>query len=143
MPLFEGRKAVQSPYFCFLDDDDEYLAGAIDRRVEVMIDGRLDVVASNGYRHSNGTDVPAFERLGEVQQDPLKALMTENWLASCGGLFRTESVGPEFFEDMHYPMEWTWLAFRLAVAQMRIGVIDEPTYRIFDSPVSASKSSPS
>ena len=51
LAILAGRRAVQTPYFCFLDDDDEYLPHAIDLRLAPMRSNeKLDFVVSNGYR---------------------------------------------------------------------------------------------
>jgi glycosyltransferase involved in cell wall biosynthesis len=137
-----GRQHVTAPCFCFLDDDDEYLPGAIDIRCEVLErDPAVDLVVTNGWRCSGAREAPVFQRLESVERDPLSALFDENWLASCGALFRTDRVGVEFFENYHPYLEWTWLAFRLASAGRRVAAVDVPTFRIHDTPGSASKSS--
>lgn len=136
-----GRRAVATPYFCFLDDDDEYLPGAIDQRLHAMeASPQADLVVTNGWRDNDGHRTRAMDRLAEVESDPLAALLRENWLASCGGLYRTASIGVEWFEDPPAYIEWTWLAFRLASQGFQIRVLDVPTYVIHDTPGSASKS---
>jgi hypothetical protein len=137
-----GRTLVETDFFCFLDDDDEYLAGAIDRRITALEqEPTAALIATNGYRHINGIDTIAFQQLQTVPDDPLFALFRENWLASCGCLFRTHEVGIEFFERPHEYLEWTWLAFRIARSGKRIVVLDQPGFRIFDTPSSVSKTS--
>lgn len=141
LALLAGRRIVETPYFCFLDDDDEYLPGAIDQRLQAMeATPPADLVVSNGWRCSDGGQEIAFDRLPEIQEDPLAALFRYNWLASCGGLYRTGSIGVEYFEEPHPYMEWTWLAFRLANAGLRIRVLNQPGFAIHDTPGSASKS---
>lgn len=137
-----GRQQVTTSHFCFLDDDDEYLPGAIDTRLAVLErDPTVDIVVTNGWRSSGVREDAVFQRLASVAKDPLSALFDENWLASCGALFRTDRVGAEFFENFHPYLEWTWLAFRLASAGRQVAVADVPTFRIHDTPGSASKSS--
>lgn len=136
-----GRQHVRTPYFCFLDDDDEYLAGAIDARLGAMsASPPPDIVVTNGWRHRDSQDETAFHELDGVERDPLLALFRENWLASCGALFGTERVGTEYFEDFHPFLEWTWLAYRLVSDGRSVRVLDQPTFRIHDTPGSASKS---
>ena len=141
MALLTGRREVNSAFFCFLDDDDEYLPGAIDARLTAAErEPAADVVVTNGWRQALGKRAPAFFHFGEVEGDPLSALFRENWLASCGGLYRTDSVGVELFEHLPPYVEWTWLAFRLARSGLKIRVHDAPTFVIHDTPGSASKS---
>ncbi len=136
-----GRRHVATPYFCFLDDDDEYLPGAIDTRLAALARApSVDVVATNGWRCVAGQDALAFNRLWMVAADPLAALFDENWLASCGAMFRSDRVDATFFEDFHPFLEWTWLAFRITTAGRSVATVDEPTFRIHDTPGSASKS---
>ena len=51
-------------------------------------------------------------------------------------------VNPDrpYFECPHPYIEWTWLAFSLVMANKVVGILDEPTFRIYDTPGSASKS---
>jgi glycosyltransferase involved in cell wall biosynthesis len=136
-----GREAVRTEFFSFLDDDDEYLPGAIDTRAE-MLDGRPEVAlaVTNGYRCIGGVDTLAARHVSQVEQDPMAALFQGNWLASCGGLFRSSIVGSEYFADVVPYLEWTWIAFSLCNASCNISALDVPTYRIHDTPGSASKS---
>lgn len=136
-----GRRQVTGSHFCFLDDDDEYLPRAIDLRLAALLqDPTADIVVTNGWRNDGAREDPVLRKLGAVSVDPLGALFEENWLASCGALFRADRVGSEFFEGFHPYLEWTWLAFRLASAGRRVAVLDVPTFRIHDTPGSASKS---
>lgn len=139
--LQAGRLAVRTPFFGFLDDDDEYLPGAVDARLQALAaEPAAALVASNGFRRRGGLDRPAMARLTEVAADPLAALFRENWLASCGGLFRAELAPPELFEDISRHFEWTWLAFRLAAAGRHVVTLDVPTFRIHETAGSESRS---
>jgi glycosyltransferase involved in cell wall biosynthesis len=139
--LLAGRREVSTPFFSFLDDDDEYLPGAIDARLAILeASPEISVVVTNGFRHVQGQDQLAMQNLPNIPQDPLYALFQENWLASCGGLFRTRNVPVDTFLDIHHLREWTWIAFRLASEEFKIASLDIPTFRIHDTPASASKS---
>ena len=138
--ILAGRLAVTTPFFSFLDDDDEYLPGAVDARIEVFErEPDVDVVAANGYRRRDGNDVRALKNLANVPRDPLRALFDENWLASCGASFRSSTVPAEAFERLPRHIHWTFLAFTLAVAGKRVAVVDAPAFVIHDTPGSASK----
>jgi hypothetical protein len=139
--LLAGRRSVASDYFCFLDDDDEYLPDAIDRRIAVLEDlPGCAMVTTNGYRCRDGVDTTVLSNLASVPEDPISALFRENWLPSCAGLFRTAAVSAELFEEPHAYLEWTWLAFRIASRGLDVAVLDAPTFRIHDSASSLSKS---
>ena len=139
-----GRRCVQTDFFCFLDDDDEYLPGAIDVRLAAL-DRRppCDLVITNGFRRTNdGREVLVFDKLHEAQVDPLGTLAFQNWMSSCGGLFRTSSIPASFFENHLNYIEWTWFAFKLALANKSLHVIEEPTFRIHETVGSLSRSEP-
>lgn len=139
--ILAGRKTVRTDYFGFLDDDDEYLAGAVDQRLAVLTEHNdAALVASNGLRASGGEESLALSQLQGADDDCLRSLFRENWLASCGGLYRTDQVPSELFEDIPKYLEWTWLAFRIASSGVRIKILDVPTFRINDTPDSESKS---
>lgn len=136
-----GRQAVQTPFFTFLDDDDELLPGGLERRLAVLTSRPdIDLVITNGWRRQGGRQEVMLNQLASVSADPLLALFRENWLPSCGATFRTSSIGPEYFADMHGYAEWTWLAFRLSLDKKRVEVIDDITFAINDTPGSLSKS---
>jgi glycosyltransferase involved in cell wall biosynthesis len=138
--LHLGRSLVTTAYFGFLDDDDELLPSSISRRTEVLSANPLiDFVVTNGVRCHDGVDSAQVVRPNLVTKDPLGALVSENWMASCGGLFRSASIDISLFVDVPMFYEWTYLAFRLA-ASRKMQFIDELTYRIYDSQNSLSKS---
>lgn len=139
--ILVGRNQVKTPFFGFLDDDDEYLPGAVDIRLDAMRkDPEASIVVTNGFRRRDGVDHIAMNNLADVEEDPLSALFNENWLASCGGLYRTSLLPSTLFEDIARYLEWTWLAFRMTSLNKRVVVLDLPTFRIHDSEVSESKS---
>lgn len=133
---------VETEFFGFLDDDDELLPNALMQRLSVLLSHpEAGLVVSNGYIRKSGEDIVCFRHMNKIRTDPLGALMLENWLPSCGGLYRTSSVGPLYFQDYHPYAEWSWLAFRLVLDNQKICVLDAPTFRInADTPSSLSKS---
>ncbi len=136
-----GRRDVKTEFYSFLDDDDEYLPAALDVRLSIMRkDKTVDLVVTNGYQCGSGADRLLYTRLANVSDNPLKELFQENWLHNCNHLFRSSSVPISYYEDPHPYMEWTWLAFRLAIAKKTIGVTNVPTFRYHDTPGSLSKS---
>lgn len=139
--LARGRELVETEYFSFLDDDDVYLPGATDKKLEILSKNVCtDLVVCNGFRSSTGNNVAFYPRMTDILDDPLAALFHQNWLASCNAVFRSISVPVSFFEHPHPYAEWTWLAFRLAMANKRLKVVDEPGFRVNDTPGSLSKS---
>ncbi len=126
-----GRRCATGEFFCFLDDDDEFLPGSIDLRLQPMLeDESVDVVVANGFRHTTNGDVVNLRSLPKPDEDSLLALFHENWLASCGGMFRMTSIEASAFAVMPRYLEWTWLAFSLCLANKKVFFVDQPTYRI-------------
>jgi len=124
----EGRRMVQTQYFGLLDDDDEYLPGAVPLRLAALTnDPSLDGVITNGYSHDNGQDRVQFTGFSACQGDPLGSLMDNNWLHSAGALFHTARVSTEYF-CVPRSMELTYMALMLALTR-RLQFLDVPTYR--------------
>ena len=135
-----GVKNVSTKYFGFLDDDDEYTPNALKLRAEPLNnDKSLDVVVSNGYRSTSSVETMCSVDLEAITRDPLKALLSKNWLASCGALFRTQSFKISWLDPAARYLEWTYMAFRLAT-EANIHFISEPTFVIHDTSGSLSKS---
>jgi len=132
-----GRSIARGEFFSFLDDDDEYLPGGLAARASAL-DPTIDIVVTNGF--SGGAERLHLTRMANIERNPLAAMLEENWMASCGALFRRSTCLDEFFADLPKYMEWTLLAFRLLAAGKRVKVVDTPTYRINDTAQSASKS---
>lgn len=139
--LLSGRECVTAPFFATLDDDDEYLDGAIDLRLAAITKCKeAALVITNGYRRANGVDEIIYPDLAPVTADPLTALFSASWLNSANALYRSSAVQVKDFCDHNAYAEWTWLAYKLALRGNRIGVVDQPSFRIHDTPGSLSKS---
>ncbi len=137
-----GRLQVDEPFFCFLDDDDLYEPHTLKLRVaafEAGPQGSPDVVVTNGWRDSGDGSSRCYADLQVFARDPLRSLPEQNWLASCGGTFRSATVGPEHFDGVTRYLEWTMTAFRCA-SHLNIQFVDIASYRIRESEESLSKS---
>lgn len=135
-----GRELVRTPCFCFLDDDDELLPGSIATRLaRLQAADAPDVVVGAGVRAEPQGDRPYAERLPRDGEDAALELLRENWFASAAPLFRSATVGLEFFDGQTRHFEWTLLGFRLATQQRRFAFVHEPGFRIHESAVSLSK----
>lgn len=141
LALAFGRHHVNTPFFCFLDDDDEYLPGAIDLRLQLLDEHpEADIAITNGWKKIDGIDRIAHSRMKYVSDNAFLELFRANWLASCGALFRSKEIGIEYFENIHKFAEWTWIAFQLLLHDKKIVFINEPTFRINSTEGSLSKS---
>lgn len=139
--ILAGRRHVETPFFSFLDDDDEYLPGTLATRVQYLLQNpAVSILVTNGLRHAEGRDQPALSHLDGVVSDPLLALFVENWMTSCGVTFRASDCPDEAFAAIPKYLEWTWLAFNAANSGRTIAVLDTPTFRIYDTADSESKS---
>ena len=140
--VLHGRTLVANEFFAYLDDDDEFLPGALRTRVAPMLeDSSIDFVATNGYLDAGDGkgDVIAYRPSPDIEREPLRELLRANWMQNCGNLFRTSSVTLDYFDGKTKYYEWTLLAFKLS-QRLRMKFIDEPTYRKHDSPESLYKS---
>jgi glycosyltransferase involved in cell wall biosynthesis len=135
-----GRTHVTTPFFGYLDDDDEYLPNALSVRLQVL-EGNLQAAAcaTDGYEYSDGKDRLRETVFPEFYLDPLRGLLHANWLASCGALFRSDLVPVEFFDGVTRYFEWTLLAYKLAVSR-QVALVNTPTYRLHVSSGSLSRS---
>ncbi len=143
LPLAQrrGRLEISTPFFGFLDDDDEYLPGAIRIRIEPMLaEQAIDAVVTNGVRKTGSEESPCFADFESARMDPLYALISSNWLASCGGLFRATSITEDYFDGKTHYFEWTTIALRIAYEKKKLLFLDQPTFRINVIPGSLSSS---
>lgn len=137
----EGRRRVNTELFGFLDDDDEYLPGGLDVRVEAFErHPSADVVVTNGFRATVLGERPIYSHFSAEGKSPMAHLFQENWLASGNHLFKAATVSSAYFEDSLGFMEWTWLAFKLASDGREVYFLDLPTFLYNDTPESLSKS---
>ena len=123
----EGRRMVDTPFFAFLDDDDELLPDALQRRVAAFAETGADVVVTNGYLESEDGRQIIFPKFDHHPEDPARALLEENWLASAGGLYKTDKVAPDLLRELPDFLEMTYFAFVLAHCR-RIARLNQPTF---------------
>lgn len=139
--LLRGRTLVNTPFFSTLDDDDEYLPGSSDRKLLALeASPNAAYAVGNGFRREADSDTLLYRDLSAINLDPLESLFRIAWLNSGNAVYRTESVSPGYFEDLHRYAEWTWLAFRLCLDGKVVRVVDAPCVRINVTPGSLSHS---
>lgn len=114
--LRAGRDQVSAPYFAELDDDDELLPGALAMRVEALqARPDVDAVVTRGFLDQDSRREPNVADLEAAQSDPLRALLDHNWLTPCAGLFRSATIGPQYFANIPPYLEWTYIGLRLSL----------------------------
>ena len=125
--LARARAAVDSAAFAQLDDDDELLPEALALRL-ARLDGAdcLDAVVTNGLVRHGREERHSIADAAAVATQPLDAMMQSNWLLPGAALFRTATIGAEFFAAAPCYLEWTYVGLRLA-AERRIAVLPEAT----------------
>lgn len=137
-----GTTFVNSSYFGFLDDDDEYLPKALSTRVAVMKQSvDTDVVVTNGYIHEVEDKPLVSETLRcFINDDPMLSFLNTNWFASPASLFKRESIPNEVFDIQLKFFEWSYLFFKLHVLRKNVVFDGVLTYRKYeDNPLSVSK----
>jgi hypothetical protein len=136
-----GRVLVDTEFFGVLDDDDLYLPNAATVRLAAFRDDpTADVVVTNGLVRTREGDKLLTDDMGRMASDPALELMRFQWLASCAGLYRTSTIGSEFFYDAPPFVEWTYVGLRAALTR-KIKFVNSPTFVVDKTtPDSLSKS---
>lgn len=135
-----ARTKIKTQYFSFLDDDDELLEDSLLVRLSAFkADPSLDLVVTNGYNEIEGKRELRVKNGERVNEDIQMALIEANWLTSCGGVFRSDSITETFFREPAEYNEWTLLAFRIACT-CKVLFINKPTFVVHSTPGSLSKS---
>ena len=136
-----GRASVQTNFFGALDDDDLLLPGALRARLLALKKQPECVsVVTNGWRRDATGDVLHVSDFAAVRRDPLRTLLTANWLLPGALLARTPAFEDEEFRRMPRYLECTYLAVCMATTHKTCW-LDEPTIVwCADTPRSVSKS---
>jgi hypothetical protein len=122
----EGARAVETPFFATLDDDDLLLPDALKVRYSALErhPDRL-VAVTNGILRKEGTDTIHVRDGAAVQADPLQAMLRRNWLLPGSWLCRTTPETLGLFDAMPRFLECTYLGLRFAM--LGVVYLDEPT----------------
>lgn len=137
-----GRALVSTPYFSFLDDDDEYTSDCLFTRLKILHDQpEIDVVITNGIKKFASHESRMFGNMNVFSDDPLFGLtQIGNWLTSCGALYRSSTVSLKYFDPYQEYFEWTLTAYKLALSNdISLKFIDVDTFIVNDSEGSLSK----
>lgn len=135
-----GRQLVDTPFFCFLDDDDEYFPHALRSRVDVLLaNDDIDAVIGNGFRMNRGVREESAANINEARDAPFRSMIENNWLTPCGGMYRSATIGADYFDNIPKYGEWTYVAYKLCVTG-KLAFLDNPGYMMADTEGSLSKS---
>lgn len=140
---YEGLLNSSGDYFCFLDDDDEFLHGGILHRQEILHSNpEYDVVVTNGILHSSNDDTPLVSPISasKINSDPSLTFLEQNWFASPASMFRSSRIPRDIFNFQFKYFEWTYLFFALISSNRTFFFDNALTYRKYeDHPLSVSK----
>ncbi len=135
-----GAEISGSEFLGFLDDDDELIPNTLERKVaHFRQHPEVDVLVTDGLRvgvlETTNIFPPPQARCGDLVQ----TMMHTGW-GACALTIRNRKVNLSAFDPDFRQMEWTLTALLLA-RHYRVGYLDEPTYRYFETtPNSLSKS---
>ena len=137
-----GIRAARGEFFCFLDDDDEFLEDALRTRVERMhLMSDADVVVTNGFILESDERPLVTDALAQKIRENLPLSFQEtNWFSSPASTFRKSRIEAPFFDFPFKHFEWTFLFYKLISTGKNIDYLHALTYRKFESnPLSISK----
>ena len=136
-----GAEMANCEFLGFLDDDDELMPGMLERKVAYFRDHpEVDVLVTDGWRVSSSGSTNIFPQLRDRSADLIQTMMQTGW-GACALTLRSQNVALSAFDAELRHMEWTLTALLLA-RRYRVGFLDEPTYRYYETtPDSLSKSS--
>ena len=137
----EGVARSHAPLFSFLDDDDEFLPGGLERRA-ALFHSELACVVTNGYLRIGAVDTPLVpaDIAESINADPMGSFFQLNWFASPASMFQRAKFPLGLFDTSLKYFEWTQLLFRIVDQGLAFHYEDELTYRKYeDHPYSVSK----
>lgn len=139
---YTGLLHSSTPYFLFLDDDDELYPNAIERMLAKFnsSEHEIGLVISDAYNEGYNRNIGFISDPAIIESCPLEALVTENWLVIQATLFKRAIVPDNLFDLEAKYNECTLLAFKIALSNIKISILNEPLVRIHNTPNSASKS---
>lgn len=138
--LVAGRNLVSAPFFTYLDDDDELIAGSLAEPLQWLNSHPdCDVLISNGYFVKDGAVLRELTRIPNHARRPTMGLFDECWLTPGACFFRTETIPCRMLSPHWNNMEWTQLAFELCAERKRLHFMNVPTMYYHDTPGSMSK----
>jgi glycosyltransferase involved in cell wall biosynthesis len=138
-----GLDAVETPFAVWLDADDEFLPGRVERLVWALRRDNADL-ATDDIELFDGTSplflkhlpIPEFLK----QRQPLARLFERNYLQGVGYIgFRTEFARKIGYDPELHGAEDVDFVLRSVAAGARFAFVDEPGYRLYAYPSSMSR----
>ena len=135
--------AVTTPFGIWLDTDDEFLPGRVDRLVRALFNDNADI-ASDGVELFDGDSSRFREQLPIPEflkaHHPLARLFERNYLQGIGYVaFRTEFARTIGYDQDLHGAEDVDFALRAIAARAKFTLIDVPGYRLYAYPSSMSR----
>lgn len=142
LALVAGRRLVTAPFFSYLDDDDELIAGSLLEPLKWLESHPdCDVLISNGHFVRDDGSLSELIHIADHLNvgSPALSLLEDSWLQPGAFIFREERIPPSMMDSGCSHMEWTHLAFELCAEQKRLHFMDVKTVRYYDTTGSLSK----
>ena len=136
-----GRKHVKTPYFLFLDDDDEIYPHALKELLGTFGSSSSDIglVISDAYNDLRCRNYGFHPSAAEIERDPLGTLLWQNWLIVQSALFKTALAPVHLFDIQTASNECTMIAFNLTLENIKVKVNEKVLAVIHDKMDSESK----
>jgi len=127
-----GAELADSEFLAFLDDDDELMPNTLAPKIaKFREDPEIDVLVTDGWRVNGASESRIFPPPEERCVDFVETMMRAGW-GACALTIRTKTTDLTAFDAEFRHMEWTLTALELA-RHHRIGFLDEPTYRYYET----------
>jgi glycosyltransferase involved in cell wall biosynthesis len=135
-----GAEASDSEFLGFLDDDDEFIPGTLERKISYFrAHPEVDLLVTDGLRIDVSGSSNVFPPPQARSPDLIRTMLYQGWTA-CALTVRNHKVDLSAFDAELRHMEWTLTVLTLA-KRHRVGFLDEPAYRYYETtPNSLSKS---
>lgn len=122
------RENISSDFFCYLDDDDILLPGALHSRVVPMLENaEIDAVLTDGWVQSVDNTISPIENFMCFPEDIRLAALSAPIICADNHLFRTSSVDWSILNAGQSNLEWLLIGAQLVLAR-KVVRIDQKTF---------------
>lgn len=136
---YQGVLESTGEFFCFLDDDDEFLPNSMQKRIELLeLHEYADVIVTNGYLFATEDQLLVQSDVAKrINREPATAFLDSNWFASPASIFRRNRIENSLFDIQCKYFEWTYLFFLFIANEKIIRYDDSITYRVYQNNLSS------